>query len=121
MTPNRQIGPLSGDRRALLDLLLAEEGLAKSNAQLIPRRAPGQRVPLSFAQQRLWFLDQLAPGSSFYNVPAAQRLRFPANVGVLEQALTAIVHRHESLRTRFAVVDGGPAQLVEEAALVEVP
>jgi amino acid adenylation domain-containing protein len=121
MTPNRQIGPLSGDRRALLDLLLAEEGLAKSNAQLIPRRAPGQRVPLSFAQQRLWFLDQLAPGNSFYNVPAAQRLRFPANVGVLEQALTAIVHRHESLRTRFAVADGGPAQLVEEAALVEVP
>src|SRR5439155_23929581 len=114
MTPNRQIGPLSGDRRALLDLLLAEEGLAKSNAQLIPRRPPGQRVPLSFAQQRLWFLDQLAPGSAFYNVPAAQRIRFPANVEVIERALSAIVGRHETLRTRFAVADGEPVQLVDE-------
>ena len=114
-------GGLSGDRRALLDLLLAEEGLARPKAQVIAQRTTASPAPLSFAQQRLWFLDQLAPGSSFYNVPAAQRLRFPVNVGVLERARSEIVRRHESLRTRIAVVEGEPVQLVEEAARVELP
>jgi len=114
-------GGLSGDRRALLDLLLAEEGLARPKAQVIAQRTTAGPAPLSFAQQRLWFLDQLAPGSSFYNVPAAQRLRFPVNVGVLERALSELVRRHESLRTRIAVAEGEPVQLVEEAARVELP
>jgi amino acid adenylation domain-containing protein len=114
-------GPLSGDRRALLDLLLAEEGLATPKTDVITRRTSAGPPRLSFAQQRLWFLNQLAPGSSFYNVPAAQRFQFAVNVAVLERALSEIVLRHESLRTHIAVADGEPMQVVEEAARVEVP
>ena len=103
-----RIGALSGDRLALLDLLLAEEGLSTAQPQGIVRRVTGDVVPLSFAQQRLWFLDQLAPGNPFYNVPAAQRFRFGLNVEAFERALSEIVRRHESLRTRFALAKGDP-------------
>ena len=116
-----RIGALSGDRLALLDLLLAEEGLSTAQPQGIVRRVTGDVVPLSFAQQRLWFLDQLAPGNPFYNVPAAQRFRFGLNVEAFERALSEIVRRHESLRTRFALAKGDPVQLVAEAAPLELP
>ncbi|MCL4850895.1 MAG: amino acid adenylation domain-containing protein, partial [Bryobacteraceae bacterium] len=78
-------------------------------------------APLSFAQQRLWFLDQLAPGSSFYNVPAAVPLRMPLNATLLERSLNEIIRRHEVLRTRFVTVDGQPVQVIAEALAVEVP
>ncbi|HEU0299006.1 MAG TPA: amino acid adenylation domain-containing protein, partial [Longimicrobium sp.] len=73
-------------------------------------------LPLSFAQQRLWFLDQLTPGDSSYNVPLALRLRGTLDAGVLERALGEIVRRHESLRTTFAVVDDEPVQVIAPAA-----
>jgi len=69
-------------------------------------------LPLSFAQQRLWFLDQLKPGNSTYNIPAAMRLRGPLNVAALEQSLNEIVRRHEALRTTFASVEGQPIQII---------
>ena len=68
--------------------------------------------PLSFAQQRLWFLDQLEPGNAFYNLPLAVRLTGALNVTALEQTLTEIVRRHEVLRTRFVDVAGEPRQEV---------
>src|SRR5437588_5785146 len=68
--------------------------------------------PLSFAQQRLWFLDQLLPGNSFYNIPAALRLSVPLSIPVLEQSLNEIVHRHEALRTTFVTNDGEPVQVI---------
>jgi Condensation domain len=75
-------------------------------------------LPLSFAQQRLWFLDQLVPGNPFYNVPAAYRVRGGLRVEVLREAVTALVGRHESLRTTFSSRDGRPFQVVgREAAL----
>src|SRR5438094_7472486 len=58
-------------------------------------------VPLSFAQQRLWFLDQLVPGHPFYNVPVSYRLRGPLHAPALERALGEVVARHEALRTVF--------------------
>jgi amino acid adenylation domain-containing protein len=67
---------------------------------------------MSFAQQRLWFLDQLEPGKSVYNIPEAIRLKGLLNVEALEQAINEIVQRHESLRTTFALVDGHPVQIV---------
>ena len=67
-------------------------------------------MPLSFAQQRLWFLEQLEPGNPFYNIPAAVRLTGKLNIRALERALNEIVRRHESLRTRFVMIDGQPAQ-----------
>jgi amino acid adenylation domain-containing protein len=81
----------------------------------LPPISPAPRsadLPLSFAQQRLWFLAQLEPESAAYNIPAAYRLRGPLNVTALEQSLSDIVRRHESLRTTFYAVDGHPAQVV---------
>ena len=80
-------------------------------------------LPLSHPQERLWTLDQMHPGQATYNVPFAVRLRGTLDVLALAKTLHAIVERHEPLRTRFLVVDGQPAQLVEpqiELALVEV-
>ena len=75
---------------------------------VVPREAPPLRpasreqpVPLSFAQQRLWFLDQLEPHSAFYNILRALRLRGSLKIHILKQALDAILQRHEALRTRF--------------------
>jgi amino acid adenylation domain-containing protein len=71
-----------------------------------------QEVSLSFAQQRLWFLDQLEPGSSAYNMPAAYRLTGSLNVTALGQSLNEIVRRHEILRTSFPSVEGQPHQVI---------
>ena len=69
-------------------------------------------LPVSYAQQRLWFLDRLDPDSAAYNVPVVSRLRGALDVEALEQALHALSVRHESLRTTFAVVQGMPHQLI---------
>ena len=69
-------------------------------------------VPLSFAQQRLWFLDQFEPGSIVYNIPAAVRLTGSLKVTALEQSLNEIVRRHDVLRATFPTVDGQPYQLI---------
>jgi amino acid adenylation domain-containing protein len=81
----------------------------------------GGPLPLSFAQQRLWFLDQLEPGSAAYNVPAAVRLTGRLDVPALERSLNEIVRRHESLRTTFTEIGGRPAQVVHEAAEISLP
>ena len=73
------------------------------------------RLPLSFAQQRLWFLDQLESGVAVYNMPAAVRLTGALNVPALEGALAEIVRRHEALRTNFLVVNGEPVQCIARA------
>jgi len=70
-------------------------------------------VPLSFAQYRLWFLDQLEPGTSSYNIAFAVWLRGALDVHALERSLLAIVDRHEILRTRFPLVEGHPVQVVD--------
>jgi amino acid adenylation domain-containing protein len=71
--------------------------------------------PVSFAQQQLWFLDQLVPGSPVYNLPGSVRLKGALNVAALEHSLNEIVRRHEILRTNFQTVDGQPAQIVAPA------
>ncbi|HEX8189187.1 MAG TPA: amino acid adenylation domain-containing protein [Pyrinomonadaceae bacterium] len=74
------------------------------------------RLPLSFAQQRLWLLDRLGPGLPTYNLPAAVRLRGALDVGALEHALDEVVRRHESLRTTFAEEGGIPYQVISPPA-----
>ena len=74
------------------------------------------RLPLSFAQERLWFLDQLERGSATYNIPWTVRLRGRLNVSALERSLQEVVRRHEVLRTTCVVVDGVPQAVVREPA-----
>src|SRR5215212_2140420 len=90
----------SPERQKLLELLLQKKG-RESNSH-----------PLSFAQQRLWFNEQLEPGRAIYNIPTARVLKGKLNVAALEAALTEIVGRHESLRTTFRTVAGEVAQVV---------
>jgi len=77
--------------------------------------------PMSFAQQRLWFLDQLEPGSAAYNIPAAIHLTGPLNMAALEQSLNEIVQRHEVLRTTFAIVEGQPVQVIAPTLTLTLP
>ncbi|NVJ15426.1 non-ribosomal peptide synthase/polyketide synthase, partial [Myxococcus sp. AM010] len=85
---------------------------------LKPRAGRTSVLPLSFAQQRLWFLEQLAPGSAFYNVPAVVKLSGPLDVLALERSFDALVRRHESLRTTFRADGGAPVQVIAPAGQV---
>src|ERR1041385_6694993 len=76
-------------------------------------RGEGVPLPLSFAQQRLWFLGQMEGGSEAYHIPLRMRMRGALDTGALRRALDRIVVRHEVLRTRFAVVDGEPVQNIQ--------
>ncbi|NCR69790.1 MAG: amino acid adenylation domain-containing protein [Microcystis aeruginosa LG13-12] len=72
-----------------------------------------EELPLSYAQQRLWFLDQLEPNSPFYNISLALHLTGNLQVDVLEKSLQEIIQRHESLRTNFATIEGNPVQIIK--------
>lgn len=88
-----------------------------------PLRRVGHRThaELSFAQQRLWFLDQLIPNNPFYNIAVAYRLAGRLDIGALERALSEIVRRHESLRTSFQLLDGRPVQVVAQPERLKIP
>src|SRR5215213_5086773 len=100
------------EAKELLALLLEDEGITVPRNDVITRRREGEAVPLSFTQQRLWFLNQLEPDSTFYNIPVAIRLKGRLDVQSLERALSELVRRHESLRTRFAVEAEQPVQVI---------
>jgi amino acid adenylation domain-containing protein len=116
------VAVLTPEQRALLMLRLRKKAAGKPAAEgglpVIPRapRDPaGGDLPLSFAQQRLWFLDQWEPGNAAYNIPAAVRLRGPLEVPIFAATLREIVRRHEALRTAFPEIDGRPAQRITPA------
>ncbi|MBA3354607.1 MAG: amino acid adenylation domain-containing protein [Pyrinomonadaceae bacterium] len=107
---------LSPERRALLALRLKKKGGGTSKIKKpISRRSESNFVPLSFAQQQFWFIDQLEPGNPAYNMAWGFIVTGPLNVTVLEQSLNDIVRRHEALRTTFATVDGSPVQVIAPA------
>jgi amino acid adenylation domain-containing protein len=78
-------------------------------------------LPLSFAQQRLWFVDQLMPDSPFYNIPAAIRLNGLLNIAAFKRSIEELVRRHETLRTTFSERDGLPVQVISAHAPLDVP
>jgi hypothetical protein len=77
-------------------------------------------IPLSYAQQRLWFLSQLEPDSPLYNVPATVRLTGILDVSALEQSFQAVIDLHEILRTSFATCDNQPVQIIHLVVLLAV-
>ncbi len=89
-----------------------------SSIGVAPRGAP---LPLSFAQQRLWFFEQMEQGTATYNVAMALRMTGKLDVAALRAAFQAIVDRHESLRTHFEQVDGRPVQVPHAALVLDVP
>ncbi|HEU4964843.1 MAG TPA: amino acid adenylation domain-containing protein [Bacilli bacterium] len=91
------------------------QGTANRPALVPLDRADGNNWPVSFAQERLWLLDQIAPGESAYNIPIAVRLQGRLDAEALERSLQALVARHETLRTTFANTDGQPVQVIHAA------
>jgi amino acid adenylation domain-containing protein len=102
---------LSARRRELLEKMLRREEISSSSDRIV-RRHEYDRIPLSFAQQRLWFIHQLQSGSQFYNIPIAFTFSGAINQPVLQQALDEIIRRHESLRTVFRQSDSQTYQQV---------
>jgi alpha-ketoglutarate-dependent taurine dioxygenase/acyl carrier protein len=79
------------------------------------------KLPLSFAQERLWLVDRLEPNNTAYNMPAALRLVGSLNIAALEQSFNEIVRRHEVLRTTFTEVDGQPVQVIAPSLTLKIP
>ncbi len=103
---------------ALIDLMSAATASQLPPVEAVSRAG---NLPLSFAQQRLWFIDQLEPDRPTYNVPLAFHLAGPLDVTTLERCIGEIVRRHEVLRTTFSVLEGQPAQRVGRATSLTLP
>ena len=121
----RRPANLSQAKQALAQTLLKKwvRGELQPDAQQSDAISPAPRegaLPLSHAQERMWFLDQLEPGSPFYNMFEAVSLKGRLNVAALEQSLSEIVRRHEALRTTFADAEGRPVQVISPAPTWDV-
>ncbi|MGW2048376.1 amino acid adenylation domain-containing protein [Streptomyces sp. NPDC001858] len=129
-TPHQESGPalirkiqaMPAKRQRAVIALLTRQGVDLSALDIIPRlpRAQDRPLPLSFAQQRLWFLAQLEGHGASYNVPMAMRLHGPLDRAAMRGALRALVLRHESLRTRFEARGGVPHQCVDDGSAFTV-
>ena len=114
MTQLSHISQLSMTKRAIIQKMLLEKNKKKSTTKSIPKLEKKDTVPLSFAQERLWFLDQLVSDNSFYNIPMSLNLRGPLNISALKETLMAIIQRHETLRTKFKVINNKPVQIIDD-------
>ncbi len=111
---------LSDAKRSLLAARLRRT--ATPVQEHIPARPAGAVVPLSSAQERLWFMEQFAPGTAAYTIPVVVRIRGALQRQLLEQSLNAVVARHETLRMRFtATPDGEPVLHIEESLHIPLP
>ncbi|HLA75266.1 MAG TPA: amino acid adenylation domain-containing protein, partial [Gammaproteobacteria bacterium] len=112
---------MNSAQEELLALLLEEQGIDTEQAPPLTPRARNTPPPLSFAQQRLWFLEQWEQGSAAYNICDAARLSGVLKVDILERALSEIVRRHEVLRTTFKSIEGTPVQVIHPATPLNLP
>jgi len=118
---DQRIANLSLEQRALLEQRSTGGRDFNGREPGIPRIDGEGPRPTSFAQQRLLFLDQLEPGSPLYNISRAIRICGDLNVAALEQSLSEILRRHQTLRTTFVQADGGPLQVVGPATTLPLP
>jgi len=112
---------LSPAKQAILEKRLRGEHEPNTQQIVIPRRTQQSPAPLSAAQQRLWFLQQLEPQSSVYNEFACIRLKGILNLAALEKSFNEIVRRHESLRTSFETLDEQTVQVIHPRVSIELP
>jgi amino acid adenylation domain-containing protein len=115
-----EVSSLSPAKRALLERMLLQQPAKLSVPQTIMPRLE-KVVPLSYAQERLWFLDQLAPGNPFYNINSGVRLSGILHEPALRQSLAELVRRHEVLRTRIVAVDGRAVQEILPEVKLALP
>ena len=108
-------------KRQLLDRYLRGELGVRPSAPAIPRRNPGQTIPLSYAQEQVWLHAQLAPEVPLYNEPVTIHYSGDLNVAALEKSFNEILRRHEAWRTSFTVVDGQPVQEVRPHLSISLP
>ena len=104
-----RVSTLSDDKR---QVLLDKLRIRSRSSRIQPRAHINGHAPLSYAQVRLWFLQQLDRTSAQYNLPAAVRIEGPLDISVLEKCFGELIRRHESLRTIFPVIEGEPVQAV---------
>ncbi|MEG5139393.1 MULTISPECIES: non-ribosomal peptide synthetase [unclassified Microcoleus] len=107
-----RIATLSPQKRQLLLQRLNQKKENVSLAQILPQSRESNTFPLSFAQQRLWFFEQLNPGNFTYHIPAAVRLTGTLDAIALDRSLNELVKRHEVLRTAFKTINGQPVQAI---------
>jgi len=115
-----QIARLSPEKRAMLELKLQERLQRGNNIDRVVRGETRETAPLTFAQQRFWFLEQFEPELALYNEWAAVRLSGPLNITALKQSIQALVRRHEALRTTIAVRHEQPVQVIAPDMIVPV-
>jgi amino acid adenylation domain-containing protein len=109
------------ERARLLERLREKKQAAAPAETIPPRDRTADPPPLSFAQQRLWFLDRLRPGDPVYNIPVPIAVTGPLDVAALRRALNGVIERHEALRTTFGVRDDAPVQLIAPRLDVGLP
>src|SRR5215471_14205300 len=118
---NSRLEKLSPAKRALFEKRRFAARLKSSPSVAISRREHREFAPLSFAQQRLWFLNQLEPDSPAYRTPDVLRLTGPLNVEALERSLNQVIARHESFRTTIVSIDSIPMQRIADHRTIELP
>jgi hypothetical protein len=112
---------LSDEKKNLLRILLKEKGIDINKKLILPQKREGNIFPLSFSQQRLWFLEQLEPNSSLYIIPSAVKITGPVKINYLLEGLNIITKRHEILRTRFIEKDGeGYQEILNEIGILPI-
>ena len=116
----RRVDELSPQRRELVEQMLRQRG-KRAPTPAISRRPPSMNAPLSYAQQRMWLLEQLALGTAAHNMDTLVRVQAPFDVPSLQRALNEIIRRHESLRTTFRDQGEGPVQIIGPYLEVRLP
>src|SRR6476660_4783663 len=112
---SERISALTPEQRALFEARMKQKGLRAevTAVQTIPRRQDHTATyPASIDQERLWFIDQLQPGNTAYNIFNASRIRGSLNIPIMERVINELIQRHEVLRTTLKSVDGLPVQVI---------
>ncbi|WP_414575218.1 amino acid adenylation domain-containing protein [Anabaena sp. CCY 9402-a] len=116
------LSTLTPEQKALFERRLKEKGLTLPQSSTIPPRTQTENIPLSFAQQRLWFIQQLEPDSYVYNVPCILKMHGNLQLSALESAINELRKRHETLRTYFTTnSENHPIQIIEPWQPISLP